>query len=287
MVSVALGDETGVVSLPLDGGVPFSLVSLDEDQQIAMAIPSEVVSRIEHELIPALRNHEVFGIVTNKGHAIYGVGSGCQLSVGHIGHPNLDTLNGIARIVGGKPTQTTHRCCGKASLLKLGGEEEVLGNGIVIVGIKGEVTSCAGALAYLDTLFPINKGISTCWCCCHRTSLTVRILAATTHCAAFRRICNGVDGERIVLCRTNQTNRVPVESVADVASAETDRREEHEVGVIVNVVQRRSRPVVAVGTDVIDRSPFPAACGRQKDGPSILQGVPLCAADGVARIVCS
>ena len=43
----------------------------------------------------------------------------------------------------------------------------------------------------------------------------------------------------------------------------------------VNDLALRSRPVVAVGTDTVDRSPTSAARSRQEDCTGLLQGVPL------------
>ena len=64
------------------------------------------------------------------------------------------------------------------------------------------------------------------------------------------------------LASAHQTHGEPIVAVV-VVRVEVAVVEVHVVRVVAIVV--RSRPVVAVGTDVVDRSPIAVACGRQED----------------------
>ena len=65
-----------------------------------------------------------------------------------------------------------------------------------------------------------------------------------------------------VLGETHQAYRLAVVAVV-VLRIEVAAVEVHAVRVVAIVV--RTRPVVAVGTDIVDRSPVAVACGRQED----------------------
>ena len=66
-----------------------------------------------------------------------------------------------------------------------------------------------------------------------------------------------------VLSGANHAHREPIVSVGVVVRVEVRIVEVHVVRVVAIVV--RSRPVVAVGTDIVDRSPVPVARSRQED----------------------
>ena len=67
----------------------------------------------------------------------------------------------------------------------------------------------------------------------------------------------------IVLGNAHETHTLTVVSVVVVVRVEVRIVEVHVVRVVAIVV--RSRPVVAVGTDIVDRSPVPVARSRQED----------------------
>ena len=69
--------------------------------------------------------------------------------------------------------------------------------------------------------------------------------------------------KRRVLRRANETHRLTVVAVVVVVGVEVRVVEVHVPRVVAIVV--RSRPVVAVGTDIVDRSPVPVASSRKKD----------------------
>ena len=55
----------------------------------------------------------------------------------------------VTIFIGGIPAQAGHRGRGHTCFLKLGGEEEVLGDAVIIQGVEGEVTKRAGAFTNL------------------------------------------------------------------------------------------------------------------------------------------
>ena len=72
----------------------------------------------------------------------------------------------------------------------------------------------------------------------------------------------GLNEKGRVLSGANQTHRLTVVAVVVVVGVEVAVVEVH-VPRIVGIVVRR-RPVVAVGTDIVDRSPVPVAGSRQE-----------------------
>ncbi len=67
----------------------------------------------------------------------------------------------------------------------------------------------------------------------------------------------------IVLSGANQADRLTVVAVVVVRGIEITRIEVQVVRVVAIVV--RSRPIVTVGTDIVDRSPIAVAGSREED----------------------
>lgn len=83
-----------------------------------------------------------------------------------------------------------------------------------------------------------------------------------------------------VLNGTHQTHRLAVVAVVVVVSVEVRIVEVHVPRVVAIVVRRR--PVVAVGTDIVHRSPIPVTRGRQEH---VHDGVGDCLSRHVKRTV--
>ena len=73
---------------------------------------------------------------------------------------------------------------------------------------------------------------------------------------------------KLILGRGNEAHTLTVVSEAVAVHAEAAVIEAHSVRVIAIVV--RSRPVVAAGTDIEERSPEPTARSRQEDCTNLL-----------------
>ena len=72
-----------------------------------------------------------------------------QFGVSHVGHPDADALLVVTILIGGIPAQAGHRGAGHAGFLKLCGEEEVLGDAVIIQGVEREVAESAGTFTDL------------------------------------------------------------------------------------------------------------------------------------------
>ena len=142
--------ETGSLGSPVDGAVPSAVVSLDKDQQVAGAVPCEC-ALVEHEFVPADDGRDI--ALVHQGHAVNGVGGGGQSLVRYVGHPDGDVLLLIAILVRGIIADAAHRGSRHAGFHQLVGVEEVLGNGVVVKGVEGGVTSRASSIRFTDLCF--------------------------------------------------------------------------------------------------------------------------------------
>ena len=89
---------------------------------------------------------------------------------------------------------------------------------------------------------------------------------------------------KLILGRGNEAHTKTVAAVVVVVGAEVRVVEVHVPRAAATFV--RSRPVVAAGTDVGDRSPVPVASSRQEDRTVLLQRAPLGSSDRIAGKTC-
>ena len=150
-----------------------------------MAVPSEG-ALVELELVPA--NKGSHGTRVDERHVGDDMRGGRQGLILHVRHPDADALLVVAGGVGGIPAQARHRGTGHAGFLKLCGEEEVLGDAVIIQGIEREVTESAGTFTDLG----LKRGSSGA------THLDTRVVVGG-HRAAFAVEVLGVEGNLAVI----------------------------------------------------------------------------------------
>ena len=152
VVAIGVAGSIGhAVAQPVDGiEVPVTVVALHEDEDVAAAIPSELVF-VEHELVPASGRGHASGI--NLGHASGSGRGGRHLVVGHVGHPDGEALLVVAVLVGGIPADARHRGGRDTSGGQFVGLVEHRADAVFIQGVERHIAKRSAAVANLGFIF--------------------------------------------------------------------------------------------------------------------------------------